>query len=233
MRRRLLDILVTRLTWLLIAFVGATTRKTWVNWHVVEALEARSEPLIYALWHNNLMYYGHVLRHKRLLAMISRSRDGEAIAWVLERFGFVPVRGSSASGSLAALRGALRGLREGRSLSITPDGPRGPRYVLQEGTVALAQKSGAPVIPLCFATRDCWEAGSWDRMKVPKPFRRVTIMAGDPVRIARDEDPAAARHRLEHAMRRLVAHADQFAGGNLTQREPLLADALDGASSGE
>lgn len=213
--------------WLLTAIlvlVGWTTRKVFVNWHTIEWLEKHKQPFIGSLWHNNLLYFTLVLRKKGLGAMVSQSRDGERIAAVLQWFGFQLVRGSTSRGALGALREYLRLLRAGQSVAITPDGPLGPRYVLQPGVVSLARHTGVPIVPLCISTPHCWEFSSWDAMKLPKPFSRVIIMAGDPFYVPSDANLEQAARSLERTMRLLVLRAERFSGGDLPQREPLLAD---------
>ena len=106
-----------------------------------------------------------------------------------------------------------------------PDGPRGPRYVLQKGVVGLARRAGVPIVPLTFSAPGAIEFKSWDRMKLPRPFSTVTIYAGTPIWIRREEtDEEPARLRVERAMRRAAAVVDRFAGGGLVEREPLLAE---------
>ena len=224
MKRALQDWSYRLLVYGLIALVGLTTRKVWVNRHVLETLQRQSQNAILAVWHNNLLYFLYILRGRGAAALISRSRDGENIAWVARRFGFDEVRGSDSAGAAASLRGALRRLAAGRDAAITPDGPRGPRYEVKPGIVSLAQRTGVPIVPLCFAAARRWEFGSWDRMKVPKPFSRVVLFAGDPIRLARETDPEAARRLVERALRRNALHAERFAGTDLPDREPLLAE---------
>ena len=223
---RPLGLLLARfLVRLMIQGIGYSTRKTWINWHVLETLERRGERCIMVLWHNNLLVFAHLLRHRRLGALVSRSADGEQIALVLARLGYEPVRGSSSTGGAMALRDMLRHLHAGRNVIFTPDGPRGPRYVLQAGAVHLAARTGHPIVPLCISAPRAWEAGSWDRMKVPKPFSPLIVMAGAPIYVQRDPDKLdAERARVEAALRRLVVQAEAFSGGTLVQREPLLAE---------
>jgi len=38
----------------------------------------------------------------------------------------------------------------GYDLAVTPDGPRGPCYVVQDGVMALAQVTGLPIVPFSF-----------------------------------------------------------------------------------
>ncbi|MCH8882199.1 MAG: lysophospholipid acyltransferase family protein [SAR324 cluster bacterium] len=212
-------LLIVTVLWI----IGHTTRKVRVNWHTLEVLDRRGEKCILGVWHNNLMYFMYFLGKLRIAGMISKSRDGDRIAWVGSRLGVRPVRGSSSRFALSAVRESLRALRE-RNLAITPDGPRGPRYEVQPGIVRLAQLAGVPVVPICWTATRYWEFGSWDRMKLPKPFSTVWVFVGDPIPVAKRDDPEAARREIERAMRRLVRDADRFAGGSLTGREPLLAE---------
>jgi len=216
--------MVSLLTWFAIWVAGRTTRKTWVNWNVLESFEASGQPAIFSLWHNNLLYFTYVLKGKNLGAMVSPSRDGQEIGWVLSRFGFVPVYGSSSQGGTGALRTFLKMLSKGQSVSITPDGPRGPRYETKPGTVAMAVKRNVPVVPLAFSGPSCWEFGSWDRMRLPKPFSKTTIVAGAPLWPKNFESETEFEHTLELEMRKLVAQTDSLVGGSLVNKEPLLQE---------
>ena len=210
--------LVTALIWL----IYRTTRRVVINWHVVEMRQRRGETAIIATWHNDIAYLVAFLGlNVPLDAITSRSRDGDMIVRIARAFRMGAVRGSSSRGAVSALRESLRVLKS-RWVGITPDGPRGPRYVLQDGAPALAQLSGAALIPVAWASRRMWRFGSWDRMKLPKPFSTVAILVGDPIHVARHEDTGKARQRIEQAMRRLARDADRFVGGSLTEQEPLL-----------
>jgi hypothetical protein len=222
--QRALDRIATPLVTVIIWLLYRTTRRVVVNWHVVEMRQRRGETAIIATWHNNIAYLVAFLGfHVPLDAITSRSRDGDMIVRVARAFGMGAVRGSSSRGALSALRESLRVLKS-RWVGITPDGPRGPRYVFQDGAAALAQLSGAALIPVAWAGRSMWQFGSWDRMKLPKPFSTVTILVGDPIHVGRDEDQGQARRRIEQALRRLSRDADRFAGGSLTEQEPLLKE---------
>ena len=108
-----------------------------------------SEPVIFAIWHNRLAivmaFWAHVRRrqpHLKLAALVSASRDGGLLARTLEHFGVQPVRGSSSRRGPQALREAVSLVNEGYCVAITPDGPRGPKYQVQPGVIALAQLTG-------------------------------------------------------------------------------------------
>jgi len=211
------------LVYLFIWFVARTVRRTYLNWNVIESLDRVGQNYILCLWHNAIFYFLPVLGPLGYAGMISRSKDGDDVAWVAQRFGLVPVRGSPKAGGSTALREMLRLLASGRNVVITPDGPTGPRYVLKPGVTALARKRGVPIIPLTFSAPHRWEFNSWDRMKVPKPFSKTVILVGTPYWVASD-DEEAERNKLEAIMRRLVVQADQFSGAAEVSPDPMLGN---------
>lgn len=142
--------------------------------------------------------------------LVSQSRDGELIAKALHRFGFETVRGSSSRGGGSAFLKMVDIVRAGRSVAFTPDGPRGPFQSIQPGVLALAAKTGAPIVPIAWAGSRTKELKSWDRFLIPYPFAHYSVVYGDPLFIveagpwAEDRLRSAliaveteARHRLE------------------------------------
>jgi lysophospholipid acyltransferase (LPLAT)-like uncharacterized protein len=133
--------------------------------------------------------------------MISDHFDGEIITRIIAPFGLRTIRGSSRKGAAKALIAALRKLQNGESIGITPDGPKGPRHSVADGAIVLAQKSGAPVIVLnCHPTR-YWQAGSWDRFTIPKPFGTIHFYASEPLDLT-GLDIEEARTRIRERMLR-------------------------------
>jgi lysophospholipid acyltransferase (LPLAT)-like uncharacterized protein len=111
-----------------------------------------SEPrLIWVFWHNQLFVIPHLLNRylpqRPGSALTSASKDGEILAAFLQRFHILPIRGSSSRRGAASLLEMKRLVARGYDVAITPDGPRGPRYRLSAGPIALAQKTGALVMP--------------------------------------------------------------------------------------
>ena len=168
-------------------------------------------PAIYCVWHNRLAlclisYFKYI--HPRsptegLAAMVSASRDGALLTRVLECFGVQPVRGSSSRRGAQALRELTTWSRRGYDLAITPDGPRGPRYVVQDGIIALAQLTGKPIIPVSYHLGWKISVNSWDRFQVPLPFSRCDFFFEKPVRVPREAsapEREAARVKLEQTL---------------------------------
>jgi lysophospholipid acyltransferase (LPLAT)-like uncharacterized protein len=171
-------------------------------------------PCIFAVWHNRLalcltLYERYVVRYqpgRRMAAMVSASRDGGLLTWVLERFHVVPIRGSSSRRGPQALRELVSCARRGLDLAITPDGPRGPRYVVQDGVVALAQLSGCPILAASYQLQWKITVRSWDGFQIPLPFTRCDVYVGDLVRVPREAEEAdrrAVRESLEQMLRQL------------------------------
>lgn len=202
-----------------------TTRKTWINRHLLDYYHGEGQNFIAGMWHNNIIGFTHSMGRLGLSGMISQSRDGENIATVCAFFGLKPVRGSTARGAFGATRSLLRLLKNGGSTALTPDGPRGPRYVMQAGITTLARRARVPILPMACSANRMIEAGSWDRMKLPLPFSHVTYYIGDPIWLSEEEEEDAALERVQHALRRAEVIVDQFVGGGRTAREPLLAEA--------
>ncbi len=177
-------------------------------------LWATGTPVIYVVWHARLLVLPYLYRDRGFRVLISRSRDGEMIARLVRRFGFVVVRGSSSRGGAEGLRALARALREGHSVVVVPDGPRGPSETVKPGVVALARLTAAPVVPMALGASSEWRARSWDGFRVPKPFARCVVRFGDPVRVARppgrraDEGP---RKEIEAALLEVTWRADEEA----------------------
>jgi lysophospholipid acyltransferase (LPLAT)-like uncharacterized protein len=166
---------------------------------------------IAALWHNRLLLISSVLKNflpqRAGAGLISASRDGDLIADVTQRFGFDVVRGSSSRMGASALLELSEVLASGRDVLITPDGPRGPAYELGPGIIFLAQKTGAPVVPVNMEYSSCWRVKSWDRFIIPKPFSKVRVIIGQSQGIrstSSDEEFEAERLRLQSVMMSLV-----------------------------
>ncbi len=148
--------------------------------HDGEVAEARGRrvPLVYVVWHGQLLPALWAHRGQGISLLISEHRDGELIARVAQAFGYRTVRGSTTRGANRALVGLVRELEAGVSVAITPDGPTGPYHRFAAGALLVAQRSARPIVPTGVHVSRFWQFGSWDRFVLPKPFARVTIAFG-------------------------------------------------------
>jgi len=145
--------------------------------------------------------------------MISEHRDGELIARVTGQMGFGAVRGSTTRGQIKALKGMVRAVRRFDG-AITPDGPRGPRAIVQPGTISAAQLSGVPILPLTSAAWPRWQFSSWDRFILPKPFSCCVVRFGRPFFVPRrltQKQFENLRLQLQNELNRITQEADEMA----------------------
>lgn len=148
-------------------------------------LASGPKPRIWVVWHNRLantpVWYGRIAKGVgKLYALISASGDGEILATIMADFGMHAIRGSKSRGGEEALRSLLRELQAGNSVVITPDGPRGPVYHLQEGVLKLAEWSGVEVVPIDFDLSHQIELKTWDRLRIVLPFARSVMHIRQP-----------------------------------------------------
>ena len=144
------------------------------------------EPQVIAIGHNRLLFLPAIIPTsvlRKCTVLISASRDGGYISAFIRFFGMNIVRGSSSRGAMAALLGLLRAVENGSSPVLTVDGPRGPKYGIHQGVVAIARKKNIKVIPLMLNAKRKWQLRSWDRLQIPWPFSLVELVVGEPFRI--------------------------------------------------
>jgi hypothetical protein len=187
--------------------LGRTLRVEFINKAVEEELSRRGSTIL-AFWHGQLFFFAYYYRDRAIPVMMSRSRDGEAVARVTRSLGFLPVRGSSSRGGSEAFRALVRYLRQGRPTGITPDGPRGPRGRVQPGVIHLAQVSGVPILPASFAASPRVVFRSWDRFVLPLPFSRVVVAYGEPLEVGPAVDEKECCLALEERLHSLSRQAE-------------------------
>jgi len=171
------------------------------------------KPRIYVFWHEYILLPLYLRPHCNLSMLLSRHKDGDILAQIAGNTGFGCVRGSTSRGGTAAL---LEMTRRGKSshLTITPDGPRGPRRQLAIGPIYLASRLGLPIVPLGFGMDRPWRLGSWDRFAIPRPFSRARAVVGSEIHIAGDLDREALEQRrreVEFQLTQLTVQAEAWA----------------------
>jgi lysophospholipid acyltransferase (LPLAT)-like uncharacterized protein len=163
------------------------------------------QPVIFCLWHNRLAISMIVHRRypRKLAALVSASKDGALLAAVLGRFGVEQVRGSSSRRGPQALLELTTHAKRGYDLAVTPDGPKGPRYVVQNGVIALAQVTGFPIVPVTCYTQPKICLKSWDGFQIPLPFSRCELVLNQPIFVPREADQASREERRSELQSRL------------------------------
>ncbi len=179
---------------------------------------------IYVFWHENILFPLYLRGHCHLAMLLSQHRDADVLARVAYHLGFECVRGSTYRGGMAALRELLR-KSENMHLTITPDGPRGPRRTLAQGPIYLASKLGLPLVAMGFGYDRPWRMSSWDRFAVPKPFSRArTVVSPEiflPSRLDRD-GVEHYRQQVERLLNRLTAEAETWAESGARRADEVI-----------
>lgn len=138
------------------------------------------EPVVWLCWHDRILMaplmYRKWFSKQPAAVLASLSKDGQLLVEVCAHFGLQAARGSSSRRGAAALRECITLLRNKIDVCITPDGPRGPRHVLQPGIIRLAQHAGARILPLHLRPSRAWKLKSWDEFLIPWPFAKVVVV---------------------------------------------------------
>ncbi len=177
-------------------------------------LERQGKHAIYAFWHAHMLLPAYVGRQRNVKVLISQHRDGEYIAQIVQKLGYSVARGSTTRGGAKALLKMIKKIKEESiSLAITPDGPKGPRFIVQSGAILLGQKTQYPIIPVMIYLAKYWELPSWDRFCIPKPFSKARIFYGDPIMVPprlEKSDVEEYRVSLERALVKLGNEAERM-----------------------
>ena len=213
MREKILLLFIPRLYFLILRLLAFTIRKEVIYQELPDKLWNRGQNFIAAFWHQRLLMMPFVPHPGRVGMMISQHRDGEFIARAVKLFGIDSIRGSTTHGSLSALRGMIRFYRAGGNLAITPDGPQGPKHVVQIGAIELARQTGAPLFPVTYSASRKKVFKSWDNFIVPFPFSKVVYLWGEPLLVPRDIDRKGLEEKrliLQDRLRRITEEADRL-----------------------
>jgi lysophospholipid acyltransferase (LPLAT)-like uncharacterized protein len=195
----------------LVRLLAATWRTKWVaTSKAAEEANRKVSSVIFCIWHNRLAmgvvsYNADARKRWRsegIAAVVSASRDGAFLASILEHFGMETIRGSSSRrGAQALLEATTFALEKNYNVVITPDGPRGPCYKIQEGIISLAQLTGKPIMPVAYEARPKLVMRSWDKFQIPLPFAKCTYFYAEPIYVPREADEAERQKIRAHLER--------------------------------
>ena len=192
-----------------------TSRKTYINFERLWNSLANGGNAIGAVYHQDSIVSPFTYRGRKIVTMASASKDGEIVSQVLERCGFIPVRGSSSHGGAAALKAmvAYINTHTGVLAGMAVDGPRGPARKVKSGTLVMARMTGAPIYMLRAWAKPKFLLKNWDRTMLPLPFSRLVFICSDPIHVpidADDEMIELRRQELEQGMLELTEKVEAF-----------------------
>ncbi len=162
---------------------------------------------IYIFWHEYIPIPLYLWRNCNLTMLLSQHRDADVLEQVADVLGFESVRGSTYRGGVLAIR-QMMDAGGHQNLTITPDGPRGPRRKLAQGAVYIASKLQYPLVLLGMGLQNPWRMRSWDRFAVPRPFSRSRIIISGDIRVPPDAD----RETIEHYRQKIEVLLNDLTG---------------------
>ncbi|MFC3616185.1 lysophospholipid acyltransferase family protein [Lutimaribacter marinistellae] len=202
--------------------VHRNTRWQRIGYEELDQLAEAGEPVIVVLWHQRLAQspYFFPLDKGRICSITSAARAGSMVGRVQKLFGMDTIAMSSHKRHVALSREVLGKMKQGISIGIAADGPRGPERVSSTVPLVWARSSGKRVFGITYSVRHGREAATWDRLLLPRPWRNEGVFLCSewtkPVpRKANEEEIEALRLDLEEHMNRITAEADRMVG-----REP-------------
>lgn len=194
--------------------VWATSRREAHGWDKVAQLIERHGAVIIVCWHQRIMLTPWMFDLSRApcQSLTSAGHAGRLVGWIHRHFGYGTVPMPKGVLGTAEMRRVLRALREGVSIGISPDGPRGPAREAKDTPIRWARAAGVPIVAFTFAGSRIWPWATWDRLHFPLPFGRLVLLWEPWEHPIPDEtaeaDTAALTLELGRFMDRLTAEAD-------------------------
>lgn len=162
-------------------FLCKTLKAEIKNEEALKKYLNENKNIIVAFWHGTMLYPWFHHRNKNMLGLTSYSKDGDLLAKILKKWNYTVLRGSSSKGGDVALGIMVDYAKNEGSVTITPDGPRGPKNHFKAGAVVAAKKSDVPLFLLGTAYSKKIVLNSWDSFEVPLPFSKVRLLYSEPI----------------------------------------------------
>lgn len=183
------NFIVSRILYVVLGLLDLTLRYRYIESEGFKNLKSQRKPYLLSIWHQVLVAGVLAQKGRPFAVMVSRSKDGDSVAYLCRKLKFHTFRGSSAKGGrdkggLAALSEMVTKVKAGFPGSMAVDGPTGPAKIVKKGIVRLSHETGAVIVPYHAAIESYWEFNSWDKFRFPKPFSRIIISYGEPIDVS-------------------------------------------------
>jgi len=216
MKKAFILIVLRIILWRVVLLWCKTLKIKRVNAEQFDELKRNGKNVVVAFWHGS-MFVGWFLHRPEvnwnISALVSQSNDGEFLSTILERWNYKMIRGSSHIGGKEAMQLMVDEVESGKSLAITPDGPRGPRHEMKMGAVRVAQRTGVPLILVGIAASTKKQLRSWDKFDVPRPFSSVVATYSEPIIVPKElnnESLDEFRLTIQNVMAKLTEDASEL-----------------------
>ena len=195
-----------------------TSKWQRIGFEPMDEAVKNGDPIIFVLWHQRLVMspYMFDVSLGKFCSLTSTGRGGTMIGKLLGRFGFETVSMSSHKRHVALSREVLGRIRNGYSIGIAADGPRGPARKSSNVPLIWGRVSGKRIFVLSYASRGAFLLPTWDKNMVPKPFTKGVFTCEEWVqpipRKGTDAEYEALRVDLETALNAVTDASDVACG---------------------
>jgi lysophospholipid acyltransferase (LPLAT)-like uncharacterized protein len=183
------------------------------NIEVIEELNKKNQNYVLAFWHSTMLLSWYLHGSEKFLALTSKSKDGDLLAKMLRKWKYNVVRGSSSTGGDVALGIMVDYAKNGYSIALTPDGPRGPRFKFKAGAVVTAKRTGIPVVLAGVGFKRKKILSNWDKFEIPYFFTKAKIVYSEPVYVDNNltyEETSKKITECEETLNELQIRAQDF-----------------------
>jgi len=180
-QKNILRFIGIRIASFLINVLLKTVRIRIDNSGVIKELDSQKKNYVVAFWHGSMLIGWFMQRNRNFASLVSKSKDGDVLTAILEKWKYHVVRGSSSKGGHEALDMMIHLTEENYHLAITPDGPTGPICKMKAGAVITARRSQIPLLLVGIGMKNKWVLKSWDKFEIPKPFSKAVAVYSEPI----------------------------------------------------
>jgi lysophospholipid acyltransferase (LPLAT)-like uncharacterized protein len=212
--KKSLFFIVSAMIFLITRLLHMTYRYRFENIENLKSLKEKKLNYIFAIWHQNLLPGILAQTGHPHIVIVSKSKDAEPVAFTCKLLGHLVVRGSSRKGNVdkngqAAKEEMIECLKSGHPGAVTVDGPKGPAFRVKPGIIDMAKKSQALLVPYVVTPKSYWQFNSWDSFRLPKPFSKILVSYGEPIRVHEDNiSYEEDQIKLETALNNLTKKAE-------------------------
>ncbi len=203
-----------KILYAIICFLGTVLLKTWriknINKEIYNTSRQNGKRPILVLWHDSLLPLSFSHYKDTVATIASDSKDGDLIAYILEKWGFKLARGSSTRGGMKAAMKLVKLCKTYNiSAAITVDGPKGPRHEVKSGAVFIAKCLDKEIFVVTLKTDSFIRFNSWDKFIFPKPFAKVEVHYSNAFYVTEDKDEISLKADTDRLQKFMLARTNE------------------------